>query len=94
MFNTITSSDDEDMSVTKGDVIAARCTMVNHLDHSVQIGPTNNDEMCNFYLMYWIKGQKPMDLGQNNCFTAGPPVWSWYRNTFLTNIPDLEASTL
>ena len=31
--------------------------MVNHLDHDVRIGPTNNDEMCNFYLMYWVEGQ-------------------------------------
>ena len=30
----------------------------------MHIGPTNNDEMCNFYLMYWVAGQKPMAIEQ------------------------------
>ena len=33
-------------------------------DHDVRIGPTNNDEMCNFYLMYWVEGRKPMAIEQ------------------------------
>ena len=94
MFNTIVSGDSEDMGVKKGDVIAARCTMVNHLDHDVRIGPTNNDEMCNFYLMYWVEGQRPMAIEQNTCFTVGPPHFSWHTNTKLVNIPDTAASVL
>ena len=33
-------------------------------DHDVRIGPTNNDEMCNFYLMYWVEGERPMAIEQ------------------------------
>ena len=33
---------------------------VNHLDHDVHIGNTGKDEMCNFYMMYWVKGKEPL----------------------------------
>ena len=39
-------------------------TLCDIADHDVHIGPTNNDEMCNFYLMYWVAGQKPMAIEQ------------------------------
>jgi len=83
---------DAEMTFTKGDVLAARCTMVNHHPHDVYIGQTNKDEMCNFYVMYWVLGKEPVD--QRVCFTAGPPYWSWRANAQLQNIPDEAASTL
>ncbi len=93
MFNMIQGDDASDgVELKKGDVVAARCTMVNHHDHEVAIGSTNKDEMCNFYLMYWTDGPRPMEV--NTCFTPGPPNWSWYTKTKLDNIPDMEASTL
>merc|ERR1711962_654897 len=68
--------------------------MVNNRDRTTYIGTTNEDEMCNFYIMYWVMGKKPMD--QNTCFTRGPPTWSWggWFGGGLKNIPDQEASTL
>merc|ERR1719342_193720 len=63
------------MTLTKGDTVAARCTMVNHRDRITYIGTTNEDEMCNFYVMYWVHGKKPME--KNTCFSRGPPTWSW-----------------
>jgi len=82
------------MTLTRGDTVAARCTMVNNRDRTTYIGTTNEDEMCNFYIMYWVMGKKPMD--QNTCFTRGPPTWSWggWFGGGLKNIPDQEASTL
>eukprot|EP00095_Tigriopus_kingsejongensis_P010649 maker-scaffold627_size122700-snap-gene-0.29 protein:Tk10649 transcript:maker-scaffold627_size122700-snap-gene-0.29-mRNA-1 annotation:"peptidylglycine alpha-hydroxylating monooxygenase" len=83
------------MELIEGDVIAARCTMVNPHDQTVFIGSTNADEMCNFYLMYWVDGGQP--ISPNTCFTAGPPNWSWggwQNGAGLENIPDEEASTL
>ena len=38
---------------------------------------TQYDEMCNFYVMYWVDGDKTMH--ENYCFTAGPPSWNWGR---------------
>jgi len=32
--------------------------------------------MCNFYMMYWTEG--PL-LGNNYCFSWGPPVSYWHR---------------
>jgi len=37
--------------------------------------PTGKDEMCNFYIMYYVDGDQ--SLSDNYCFTAGPPSWSW-----------------
>lgn len=68
---------------------------VNDHDWTVLIGPTNDDEMCNFYIMYWVDGGKP--ISPSTCFTPGPPLWSWGGWEFgagLDNIPEIEASTL
>jgi len=89
---------DPSLSLTKGDTVAARCTMVNDRDRTTHVGTTKQDEMCNFYIMYWVKGKAPMDL--TTCFSRGPPTWSWggwaglHLGAGLTNIPDIEASTL
>jgi len=83
---------DEKVTLKPGDVVAARCTMVNNLDRVVWIGATNNDEMCNFYIMYWVYGKQ--QVHPNICFSAGPPEWSWHESAGLKNIPEKEASTL
>ena len=56
-----------DLSLTRGDVVAARCTMVNNRDRTTYVGATKEDEMCNFYIMYWVDGDLPMD--QTTCFS-------------------------
>lgn len=49
--------------------------MVNNGSTTIKVGSTQNDEMCNFYIMYWIEGS---DLPEEKyCFTPGPPTWSW-----------------
>jgi len=82
------------LSLSQGDTVAARCTMVNTRDRVTYIGTTQEDEMCNYYLMYWVQGKKPME--KTSCFTRGPPTWSWggWFGGGLTNIPEQEASTL
>jgi len=83
------------MTMTGGDTIAARCTMVSHRNRITWVGATAKDEMCNFYMMYWVEGQQKMK--KERCFTLGPPVYAWDRwivGGGLTNIPDKEASSL
>jgi peptidylglycine monooxygenase len=61
------------MTIKQGDIIASRCTIHNTKDHTVQIGATGDDEMCNFYIMYYTSGK---NLVKNPvCFTNGPPNW-------------------
>jgi peptidylglycine monooxygenase len=49
--------------------------------------------MCNFYLMYWVENDSPLE--QKYCFSEGPPFYYWNRAPQNFNrIPDLEASTL
>jgi peptidylglycine monooxygenase len=72
--------------------------MVNTRDRTTMVGPTGEDEMCNFYMMYWVDGKDTIQ--PNTCFTRGPPTWSWGGlgllglGADLGNIPDLEASVL
>jgi len=87
----------EDTSVTlqRGDTFASRCTMVSYRNRMTWVGSTAEDEMCNFYMMYWVDGEEK--LKNEKCHTAGPPIYSWggwIMGGGLTNIPDKDASSL
>ena len=86
--------DDTSITMTYGDTLATRCTMVNYKDSAVSVGSTNEDEMCNFYMMYWVEG--PNIMSQKSCYSLGPPIYSWggwILGGGLSNIPDEEASS-
>ncbi|GLG99728.1 Peptidylglycine alpha-hydroxylating monooxygenase [Gryllus bimaculatus] len=78
--------------IVYGDRLAARCTMKSTRDRYTEIGPTNNDEMCNFYLMYWVENDTP--LKKKYCFSLGPPNYYWETAHEFNYIPDEEASSL
>lgn len=75
------------------DRLAARCTMESNRNTITNIGATNNDEMCNFYLMYYVENDEPLQM--KYCFSNGPPYFYWRnKETELNNIPDYDASHL
>ncbi len=74
-----------------GDVIAARCTMKNSQDHTVYIGSTGNDEMCNFYMMYYVDGDQILE--NNVCASQGPPKW-YFENFKDSNGQPLDISAI
>jgi peptidylglycine monooxygenase len=39
---------------------------------------TGNDEMCNFYMMYWVDGDQLLD--DSVCQSPGPPYYYFRRN--------------
>lgn len=82
--------------IHRGDTIAMRCTMDNDRSSAVWVGATRNNEMCNFYMMYWVDGHDI--LRTNHCSSLGPPIYKWNRwwpiGGGLQNVPDEEASTL
>lgn len=84
----------DESPITYGDKLAARCTMDStKRDRVTVVGPTNNDEMCNFYLMYYTDNDKPLDM--KYCMTEGPPFYKWSNEgNALNNIPEIEASLL
>lgn len=86
MFYPVTNK----VPITYGDTLAARCTMKNTRDRTTYIGQTNEDEMCNMYIMYYVENDTP--LKQKYCFSAGPPLYYWRQR--LRNIPEIQASTL
>lgn len=53
---------------------------------------TARDEMCNFYLMYYMDGGEP--LKHIACIFDGPPTYHWKNDQKLRNIPDEDASRL
>ncbi|XP_019872325.2 peptidylglycine alpha-hydroxylating monooxygenase [Aethina tumida] len=82
----------DNTSIKNGDILAARCTMDSRSRRDVtKVGPTNKDEMCNFYLMYYVENGKPLNM--KYCSSEGPPYFYW-KSSHLKNIPDYEASTL
>jgi len=77
----------KDVPITMNDTIAAACKMYNSRQRITYVGPTGEDEMCNFYMMYWVEDGKSA-LKHNYCFSAGPPFYYWDRE--LQNIPQRE----
>jgi len=78
--------ENKEIVIEKGDTLAARCHMVNDENRDVYVGSTNDDEMCNFYMMYWVDGSQLLQ-DDSGCWSPGPPYYSWKNNASLTNIP-------
>ncbi|CAJ0574305.1 unnamed protein product, partial [Mesorhabditis spiculigera] len=72
------------MEIRKGDMLAARCIIENNEDHVIEMGATGEDEMCNFYIMYWTEGET---LSDNTCFSPGAPNYYWSSEAMLNHIP-------
>jgi len=62
--------EDASLTIGKGDKIYAYCDFNNTRDSTVFIGATGNDEMCNFYMMYWTEGQEL--LKKQDCLQYNP----------------------
>lgn len=72
-----------DVTIKKGGYVAAVCTMFNTQSHVVRIGSTGNDEMCNFYMMYWVDGDQL--LNEDVCTSLGPPHY-YFGNDLNLNV--------
>ena len=42
-------------------------------EHHCNFSSTGNDEMCNFYIMYWVDSDRLLD--DNVCTSPGPPQY-------------------
>lgn len=61
---------DTNMTLSKGDKVYATCEFNNDKGHVVRIGQTGDDEMCNFYMMYWTDGTST--LSDSQCTSLNP----------------------
>lgn len=61
---------DANLTLSRGDSVYASCEFNNNQMHDVKIGQTANDEMCNFYMMYWT--DSPNLLAESNCYGQYP----------------------
>ncbi|VDM92460.1 unnamed protein product, partial [Onchocerca ochengi] len=67
--------------------VAARCVLNNKENKEFTVGNTANNEMCNYYLMYWVLGDRI--LRDNICYSPGPPEYYWSSEAELNNIPKI-----
>ena len=67
-------------------MLASRCLMVNDRDKIVYTGPSDMDEMCIFYIMYYIESKyEGSDSAiMQDCASAGK-LGRW--NNWFQNIP-------
>ncbi|VDM77285.1 unnamed protein product [Strongylus vulgaris] len=85
------------ITVSQGQMLAARCIMKNDENRNVPMGQTGEDEMCNFYMMYWVDGDRPKSasnrltllqvLQDNTCYSPGAPFYHWATEGGLNHIP-------
>lgn len=59
-----------DMTIDPGDTIYAACYYNQTTSSPIMIGATSDDEMCNFYIMYWT--DNPQTVNQKACVSANP----------------------
>ena len=52
------------VKISPGDKLAARCIMVNDQTRTIQTGPKDSDEMCIFYVMYYVDTDKEPSIDQ------------------------------
>lgn len=81
----------KNIPIKQGDWVAARCTMYNYQEHDVQIGMTGNDEMCNFYIMYYVN-RMDHTLSRTFCASSGPPHYYWKQSLDVPKQIDISAS--
>lgn len=63
---------EQNMTINRGDSVYAYCEFDNDQDRVVDIGLTGDDEMCNFYLMYWTSN--PTLLKKYTCVQRNPSL--------------------
>ncbi|KAM7285306.1 peptidylglycine alpha-hydroxylating monooxygenase [Ixodes scapularis] len=84
------------LTIVKGDILAARCTMKNFRSRDTYVGPTSEDEMCDFYVMYYTDGDKVLE--ESLCYSEASPTYYWRTDPMLkdhvTPAIDEDASTL
>jgi peptidylglycine monooxygenase len=62
------------LSIRPSDTIVARCLFSNPTGHTVNIGGTMEDEMCNLYVMYYTLEGAILD--HNVCMSDGSKKWA------------------
>ncbi|XP_011685237.1 PREDICTED: peptidylglycine alpha-hydroxylating monooxygenase-like [Wasmannia auropunctata] len=61
-------------SITYGDTLVGRCTMKSTRDRTTYVGKTEQDEMCRYYIMYYVDEGTP--LNQKICYTPDAVYYS------------------
>lgn len=76
-------SQNQIVRLEEGDIVAARCIFRNTRNVDVKIGEGGRDEMCFFYLIYFVDVNQSRPLW--SCLTEADD-YSWENDTILTNV--------
>ncbi|OPL21179.1 hypothetical protein AM593_06044, partial [Mytilus galloprovincialis] len=75
--------EEPNMNITTGDLLISRCTMSSQRKFPTNMGPTNKDEMCNFYIMYYTSRQEDIK-DEIMCFRDHN---SFHLKDYITTLP-------
>lgn len=71
--------------IEKGDTLAARCVVNNDRDADVAIGERHMDEMCYFYLIYYVDTNHSIPFPFRSCYTSDPD-YKWSQDERLASV--------
>jgi len=64
------------MTLSIEDWVAVSCTLSSNRTWDTSMGPSSNQEMCNMYLVYRVKGDHEGLLeGRNTCWSPLGQTW-------------------
>ncbi|CAH8516468.1 unnamed protein product [Schistosoma turkestanicum] len=58
--------ENKSLEIHNENILAAKCVFENKESRIIRIGNTQNDEMCNFYIMYWVTKDNEQQLYDKN----------------------------
>jgi hypothetical protein len=64
----------EKMVIREGDYIAVRCVFNNTLSHLVKLGTKDDDEMCNFFMIFSMDSKQSL-YSINSCVVDPKITW-------------------
>jgi len=84
-------SNPDDVIISQHDYLAARCEFKNDEDRDISTGPTQNDEMCNFYVMYYVDSDNEL-VEDSVCFNNFE--WEDFFQNDDLKVPDLLSDSM
>jgi len=80
--------ENKDLSIKKGNLLAVRCVMKNNENRTIYFGLAHKDEMCVFYIMYYVNDTCTTLPTSIACISLGPDIYAWEKDNQLKNIPE------
>lgn len=78
----------KDVVIRNGDFLAARCTMYNRHNTNTREGLTINEEMCQYFVAFWVDGELPY-IDSDECWASGTTRDNWATKPELKSLDNM-----